>query len=108
LWAQVEFFFPADEVGQPSRMESKTLRQHSIELVELCLPVVVVRKSGSTFHLADDGVKRAVRVLRGAEVSKARERLISEALQYRCRQPRLANACLAGEQHYLAFADLCL
>ena len=67
-----------------------------------------MRKSGGTFHLADDRIKRAVRVLRGAEIAQARVRLGSEAFQQRSRQSRLADASLAGEQHHLAFAGLCL
>ena len=35
-------------------------------------------------------------------------RLSSKALQQRRRQPRLADARLAGEQHNLTFAGLCL
>ena len=65
-----------------------------------------MRKSSGSLHLADDGVKRAIGVLRGAEVSKARVRLIREALQKRRREPRLADPCLARQQHYLAFAGL--
>ena len=34
--------------------------------------------------------------------------LRSEAFQQRSRQPRLADACLARQQHDLAFAGLCL
>ena len=35
-------------------------------------------------------------------------RLSGKAFQQRCRQPRLADARLAGQQHHLAFAGLCL
>jgi hypothetical protein len=34
-------------------------------------------------------------------------RLCSETLQQRCRQSRLSNTRLAGEQHYLTFAGFC-
>ena len=50
------------------------LRQQRIELVELRLRCVVVRQSGGTFHLADDRIKRAVGVLRRAEIAQARVR----------------------------------
>ena len=33
---------------------------------------------------------------------------VSEAFQQRGREPRFADAGLAGEQHHLAFAGLCL
>ena len=67
-----------------------------------------MRKSSSTLHLADDRVKRAVGVLRRAEVAQARVRLGSEAFQQRGRQSRLADAGFTREQHHLAFAGLCL
>ena len=67
-----------------------------------------MRKSGGALHLADDRIKRAVGVLRRAEIAQARVRLGSEAFQQRGRQSRLADTRLAGEQHHLAFAGLCL
>ena len=63
-------------------------------------------QSGGTFHLADDRIERAVGVLRRTEIAQARVRLSSEAFQKRCREPRLADAGLAGKQHHLAFAAL--
>ena len=84
----------------------KALRQQGIELVELRLRGVVVRKSSGTLHLADDRIKRAVGVLRRAEVAQARVRLGSEAFQQRSRQSRLADARFTGEQHHLTFAGL--
>ena len=84
------------------------LRQHRVELVELRLRGVVVHKSGGAFHLADDRIKRAVGVLRRAEIAQARVRLAGEAFQQRRREPRLADTGLAGEQHHLTFAGLCL
>ena len=83
------------------------MRQQRIELVELRLRRVVVRQSGGTFHLADDRIKRAVGVLRRAEIAQARVRLASETFQKRGREPRFADAGLAGEQHHLTFASLC-
>ena len=65
---------------------------------------VVVRQSGGAFHLANDRIKCTVRVLRRAEIAQARMRFGGEAFQQRGREPRLADACLAGEQHHLAFA----
>ena len=69
---------------------------------------VVVRQSGGAFHLADDRIKRAVGVLRRAEIAQARVRLAGEAFQQRRREPRFADAGLAGKEHHLAFAGLCL
>ncbi len=51
------------------------LCQQRIEFIEFRLRGVVVRKSGGTFHLADDGIERAVGVLRRAEIAHARVRL---------------------------------
>ena len=67
-----------------------------------------MRKSSGALHLADDRIKRAVGVLRRAEVAQARVWLGSETFQQRRRQSRLADARLTGEQHHLAFAGLCL
>ena len=83
------------------------LCEHRIELVELRLRCVVVRQSGGALHLADDRIKRAVGVLRRAEIAQARVRFAGEAFQKRRREPRLADTGLAGEQHHLAFAGLC-
>ena len=82
------------------------LRQQSIELVELRLRFVVVHQAGGAFHLADDRIKRAVRVLRRAEIAQARVRLGGEAFQQRGREPRFADARLARQQYHLAFAGL--
>ena len=66
-----------------------------------------MRKSGGTFHLADDGIERAVGVLRRTEIAQAGVRLAGKAFQKRSREPRFANAGLTGEKHHLAFAILC-
>ena len=89
-------------------LRGRGLRQQRIELVELRLRGVVVRKSGGAFHLTDDRIEGAVGVLRRAEVAQARVRFGGEAFQQRRRKPRFADAGLAGEQHHLAFAGLCL
>ena len=83
------------------------LRQHRIELVELCLRRIVVRQPGGTLHLADDRIKRAVGMLRRAEIAQARVRLVGEAFQQRRRQSRFADAGLAGKENHLAFTALC-
>ena len=59
-------------------------------------------------HLADDGVKRAIAVLRRAEVAQASVWLSSEAFQQRSGEPRFADTRFTGKQHYLSFAVLCL
>jgi hypothetical protein len=68
---------------------------------------VVAHQSGGAFHLADDRIKRAVRVLRRAEIAQPRVRLSGEAFQQRGGEPRFPDAGLAGEQHHLAFTRLC-
>ena len=85
---------------------SRGLRQHHIEFVEPRLWLVIVRQSGSTFHLADDRIKRAVGVLRRAEIAQACVRF-GEAFQKRRCEPRFADTSLAGEQYYLAITRLC-
>ena len=82
------------------------LREHRIELVELRLRRIVVRQSGGAFHLADDRIERAVGVLRRAEIAQPGVRFAGEAFEQRRREPRFADAGLAGEQHHLAFAAL--
>ncbi len=86
---------------------SRSRREHGIELVEFRLRGVVMHKSGGTFHLADDGIKRAVGVLRRAEIAQACVRLSGDAFQQRRREPGLADPGLAGEEHHLAFTSLC-
>jgi len=71
------------------------LREQGIELVGPRLQFVVVRQSCSTFHLANDRIKRAIGVLRGAEVTQTRVRSGGEALQKRCREPRFPDTGLA-------------
>ena len=46
-------------------------------------------------------------MLRRAEIAQARVRLGGEAFEQRGREPRFADAGLAGEQHHLAFTGLC-
>jgi hypothetical protein len=67
-------------------------RQHSIEFVELRLWRVVVRKSDGALHLADDRVKCAIGMLRRAETTDARVRLVGEPFHQRGSQSRLADA----------------
>jgi hypothetical protein len=49
---------------------------------------------------------RAVLVVRQAEIAQARMRLGSDVLRQGGREPRLADARFAREQHHLAFAGL--
>src|SRR5262249_29232388 len=74
---------------------SRRLRQQSVELVEFCLRRIVVLQSGGTVHLADDRIKGAVGVLRGAEIPQAGVRFGGEAFPKRDREPRFADAGLA-------------
>ena len=67
-----------------------------------------MHKSSGAFHLTDDRIKGAVGVLRRAEIAQARVRFAGEAFHERRSKPRLADTCLAGKQHHLTFAALCL
>jgi len=82
-------------------------REQRIELVELRLWSVVVRQSGGALHLTDDWIKRALRMLGRAEITKARVRFAGEALQKRRREPRFTYTGLARDKHHLAFIGLC-
>ena len=59
-----------------------------------------VRKSCGTLHLADDRIKRAVRMLRGAKIAQPSVRLSHKAFQHRRRQPRLNMPVSTREQHH--------
>jgi hypothetical protein len=48
------------------------LGEKRIELIEFGVRSIIVRKSGGTFQLTDDWVKRAVGVLWRAEIAQAR------------------------------------
>ena len=63
------------------------LFEQGIEFVEFRLRGVVARQSGSTFHLADDRIKRTVSVLRRAEIAQAYVSLASKKFQERGREP---------------------
>jgi hypothetical protein len=71
------------------------LRKDGIKLVALYLRCVIVPEAGSPFHVTDDWIKRAVRVLWGAKVAQTRVRLIGEAFQQRGGEPRFSDAGLA-------------
>ena len=64
-----------DLIGSGEAQERGILRrcrglsERHIELVEFRFRGVVMRQSSGTFHLADDRIKGAVGVLRGAEVA---------------------------------------
>src|SRR5215470_9947809 len=52
---------------------------------------------GSSFHLPDDGIKGAVRVLRRTEIAQARVWFGSEAFQQLGREPRFADPSLTAD-----------
>ena len=83
------------------------LCEHRLELVQLRLRFVLVRQSSGAFQLADDRIKRAVRVLRGTKVAQARVRLGGEVFKQRGREPRFPDTRFAGNEHDLAFARFC-
>jgi len=86
---------------------SRSLSNQGIELVQLCSRFIVVHQSGGAFHLADDRIKRAVRVLWRAEIAQAGVRFDCDAFQKGYGETRFSNACLTREQHDLTFTGLC-
>src|ERR1700738_2902587 len=60
------------------------------------------------FELGDEGVECAVLVVRRAEIAQPGMRLAFDVPGKCRRQPRLADARLAGNQHYPSFAAFCL
>jgi hypothetical protein len=69
---------------------------------------IVAGKPGSTIGLDAGGIERAVLVVRRAEIAQPRMRLAFDVRGKRRRQPRLADARLAGNQHHPSFAAFCL
>src|SRR5262245_19545790 len=57
----------------------RSWRKQCIELTKPRLRRVVVRQAGGTLHLAYDRIKRAVRVLRRAEITQTRVRFAGKA-----------------------------
>src|SRR5215472_14520484 len=86
---------------------SRRLREQRIELVELRIGAVFVRKPSTTGHLTDNRIKRAVGVLRRAEIPQSCMRFTSKAFRKSGREPRFADASFPGKEHHLAFAVLC-
>jgi hypothetical protein len=67
---------------------------------------VVAGKPGGAFELGDERIERAVLVVRRTEIAQAGMRLAFDVLGQRRREPRLADARLAGDQHHPSFAAL--
>src|SRR4051794_9591911 len=63
-------------------------------------------KAGRPHHLSDYRIKRAVGMLRRAEVTKARVRFASKLVQESDDEPRLADPRFTRKQHHLTFAHL--
>jgi hypothetical protein len=83
------------------------LREQGIELVEFRAWRVAMQQSGRAFHLAYNGIKGAIHILRGTEIPQPRVRFGAEAFQQRGRQARFADSGLAGNQNDLAFSGIC-
>ena len=81
-------------------------REQCPQFAELGFDRVVAGEPGGAFELGDEGIERAVLVVRRAEIAQAGMRLASDVLGKRRRQPRLADARLAGDQHHPSFAAL--
>src|SRR5215831_1658239 len=56
--------------------------------------------------LRDEGIERAVLMMRRAEIAHARVRLVLDTLRERGGKSRLADARLSGDQHHPPFAGL--
>src|SRR6516225_5915016 len=67
---------------------------------------VVAGEPGGAFELGDEGIESAVLMMRRAEITKAGVRFASDLLGKCRREPRLANARLAGDQYDPSFAAL--
>ncbi len=76
------------------------------QFAELLFDRIIADKSGGVFELRDKRMERAVLVVRRAEIPQADMRLGSDILGERRRQPRLADARLAGDQHHPSLAAL--
>jgi hypothetical protein len=63
------------------------LREQRIELIELRLRSIVVRKSSGALYLSDGRIQRAVGMLRGAEITQAGVWFGSEVFEKRSREP---------------------
>ncbi|HXE26605.1 MAG TPA: hypothetical protein VN637_17115 [Roseiarcus sp.] len=72
-----------------------------IELVEFCARRIVAREARCAFKLTDDRMKRAVGLLRGAEIAQSRMPLALEKFDDRRSEAGFSNAGLAAEQHSL-------
>jgi hypothetical protein len=64
-------------------------------------------QSGGAFHLTNDWIERAVRVLGGAKIAQASVSFRAEAFQKRSRESGFPDPSLTGDQHHLAFAGFC-
>ena len=81
-------------------------REQCPQLPKLLNSRVVAGEPGGAFELSDEGVERAVLVVRRAEIAQARMWLGSDVLGQGSREPRLADARLARDQHHSSFAAL--
>jgi len=75
------------------------------QFAELVFSPILAGKSGGVFKLGDEGIERAVLMVRRAEVAQARMRLGSDLLGERRSQPRFPDPRLARDQHDPAFTS---
>ena len=61
-------------------------RQHCFELAQTLLAALATHEAGVAFHSCCDRVKRAVLVIRRAEIAKADPRFVGQALLERGKQ----------------------
>jgi hypothetical protein len=107
-------FRSAAELGQRQQLAQqrdifiipRPRREKRPQFAELLLDRVVASEAGGAFELGDEGVQRAVLMMRRAEIPQARMGLGSDVLRKRDREPRLANARFAGNRHHPTFTAL--
>ena len=81
-------------------------RDQCPQLAELGVDRLVAGEPGGAFELRDEGIERAVLMMRRAEMAQAGMRLGSDLLGESDREPRLADARLAEDQDHSTFAAL--
>ena len=82
--------------------------QNGFQLGKPLLGRILAAKPSRTFELGDARIKRAILVVRRAEIAQASKLLAAQPLQDGLRDARFANAGLARDQHHAAVATLCL
>ena len=78
--------------------------EQSPQLAEFLLSPLVAREAGGAFDLGDERVKRAVMMVRRAEITQPGVRLARDCLRQCHGEARLADPGLPRKQHHAPFA----